>query len=78
MAQISRVSAWAKDVGINDRGVARLLGVSKWTVIAWRTPHRVSEPVDWRERLIAGMEREIARLRAANAPDRQSNDRISR
>jgi hypothetical protein len=41
------------------------------------TPHRASEPVDWRERLIAGMERENARLRAANAPDRQSNDRIS-
>jgi hypothetical protein len=69
MARISKVRAWARDVGVSDRGLARLLGVSKWTVIAWRTPDRAGEPTDWRKRLIAGLEREIARLRDASISD---------
>ena len=72
MAKTSRIHTWARDVGISDRGVARLLGVSRWTVIAWRAPNRAREPSDWRERLIEGMEQEIARLRAAGAQDRQA------
>jgi len=45
-------------------GVARLLGVSPWTVVAWRREDRGShEPADWRERLIEGLEREVRRLR---------------
>jgi len=69
MAEVCKLHAWARDVGVSDRGMARLLGVSRWTVISWRTPDRTTEPTDWRERLIAGMEREIARLRAGSGSD---------
>jgi hypothetical protein len=41
-----------------------LLGVSPWTVVAWRREDRgAHEPADWRERLIEGLEREARRLR---------------
>jgi hypothetical protein len=60
----SKLRAWARDVGMSDHGIARLLGVSRWTVISWRR-HDVDarEPADWRERLIGGLEKEIDRLR---------------
>jgi hypothetical protein len=60
----STIRTWAVDVGLTDRGVARLLGVSPHTVISWRKADRAArEPLDWRDRIIAGLEREIERLR---------------
>jgi DNA-binding transcriptional regulator YiaG len=60
----SRIHAWTREVGMTDQGVARLLGVSKWTVISWRTDSRQArEPINWRERLIEGLDREITKLR---------------
>lgn len=64
MAEKSRVRDWARDLGLSDRGVARLFLVSPWTVISWRTTGRAHEPADWEQRAIAGLEKEILRLRA--------------
>ena len=62
--KVSKVRTWARDVGLSDRGVGRLLGVSPWTVLSWRREdHGSREPADWRERLIEGLEREVRRLR---------------
>ena len=64
MPKANKLRAWARDLGVSDRGVARLLDVSRWTVISWRRDeHGAGEPVDWRDRLIAGLEREIEKLR---------------
>ena len=66
MAARSKLRAWARDLGLTDRAVARLMGKSKWTVASWHNPQRdVCEPTDWRELIIAGFELEIARLREA-------------
>ena len=63
MTKPSKLAAWSRDVGLSDRGVARLLGVSRWTVISWRRDDGAAEPSDWRERLIEGLECEVAKLR---------------
>ncbi len=68
MPKVSKVRAWAREIGVSNRGVARLLGVSRWTVVAWRREdHGSHEPADWRERLIEGLEREVRRLRGQDA-----------
>ena len=64
LARSSKLRVWATEVGVSDRGVARLLGVSRSTIVSWRDDQRTAhEPVNWRERLIAGLEQEIALLR---------------
>src|SRR5438477_1878389 len=60
----NKLRAWARDIGLSDRGVARLLSVSRFTVASWRLADRAAcEPEDWREGGIAGPEREISLLR---------------
>ena len=60
----SKLLAWARDFGITTNGLARLIGVSKWTIISWRREDRnASEPVDWRQQVIAGLEAEVKRLK---------------
>jgi hypothetical protein len=45
-------------------GLARLIGASKHTVYSWRRADREAcEWEDWRERVIAGLQTEIDRLR---------------
>ena len=64
MTKVSKLRVWARDVGISDRGIARLLNVSRWTVISWRRDDDgAREPLDWRDQVIEGLEREIAKLR---------------
>ncbi|HMR32945.1 MAG TPA: hypothetical protein PKA13_11110 [Geminicoccaceae bacterium] len=73
MAKLSKLRLWARDVGVSDRGAARLLGVSRWTVVSWRRDDvEAREPADWREKLIEGLQREIDRLRRHAGPDKQS------
>jgi hypothetical protein len=64
MKKSGELRVWARNMGLSDRGVARLLGVSRFTVASWRLEDRAaSEPADWRELVIAGLEKEIALLR---------------
>jgi hypothetical protein len=71
MPKVSKLRIWARDVGMSDRGVARLLDVSPWTVVSWRR-----EPANWRERLIEGLEREAGQLRGRGAAE-HDEDRSS-
>lgn len=77
MRSVSKVRIWAQDVGLSDRGVARLMGVSRWTVLSWRREDASArEPADWRRRLIKGLEREIELLRNHEAGENREG-RIS-
>lgn len=71
MPKANKVRSWAREVGVSARGVARLLDVSIWTVLAWRRDDVAAcEPSDWRERVILGLEREVAQLRARDSAER--------
>ena len=60
----SKLQAWGRDFGMTAEGVARLIRVSKHTVISWRREDRdACEPHEWRQRVIAGLEAAIERLK---------------
>lgn len=70
MTKISKLRLWARDVGVTDRGLARLMGKKRSTVISWRRDdHGAHEPADWRKRLIKGLEQEIAKLKESDQVD---------
>ena len=71
MPKTTMLRSWAREVGVSATGLARLLDVSVWTVYSWRRDDVAAcEPADWRARLILGLEREVAQLRARDSAER--------